>query len=246
MSAFFSPAAKLTACILAMFALAGCDLVDKTPPYRYRMTVEVETPAGLKTGSTVIGVETDVAGKYAIPTPRRVDSRMRGQAAAVDLGDGQVLFALLQSEESFDWAATIMFQLAPNYSGENAFEASYEAMLKRRSAIRVPRRWGSGLLRGDSAYPMLMTFEDLQDPESAVKVDPDDLAARFGEGVRLKQITVQMTNDPVSTGIERWLPWLDDFRDKTFDGSSAAARDLTKDELKYTLSAASFSTEFYR
>ena len=229
-----------------MLALAGCGKVDRTPDYRFRLTVEVETPAGLKTGSTVIEVETDVAGEYAIPTPGRVEHRMRGQAAAVDLGDGQVLFALLQSEESFDWAATIMFQLSPSFSGENAFLASYDAMLKRRSAIRVPRHWGSGLLRGHSAYPMLMTFEDIQDPASAVKVDPDDLAARFGEGVRLKQITVQMTDDPVSTGIERWLPWLDDFRRKTFDGSSAAARDLTKDELKYTLSAASFSTEYYR
>ncbi len=232
--------------LVAALAMAGCEKVDRTPDYRFRLTVEVETPDGLKSGSSVIEVETDVASEYAIPTPGRVSTNVRGQAAAVDLGDGQVLFAMLRSEISYDWASNIMFMLAPKYSGENAFEARYDAMLNRRSAIRVPRFWRRGLLRGVSAYPMLVTFEDIQDPESAVKVDPDDLAARFGEGVRLKHITVQMTDDPVSTGIERLLPWLDDFRRRNLDGSSSVAADATKDELKYTLSAASFSTEFYR
>lgn len=38
-------------------ALAGCFSPDTTPDYRYRLTVEVETPEVLKTGSSVIEVE---------------------------------------------------------------------------------------------------------------------------------------------------------------------------------------------
>lgn len=46
---------------LGTLALAGCG--DPTPTYRYRLTVEVNTPEGLRTGSSVIEVETSVAGK---------------------------------------------------------------------------------------------------------------------------------------------------------------------------------------
>ncbi len=43
-------------------------------------------------------------------------------------------------------------------------------------------------------------------------VDPDDFAASFGEGVSLKRITVQITDDPVTTGIEERLGWLGDLK----------------------------------
>ena len=69
---------------LAALMLSACG--DDTPTYRYRMTVEVETPEGLKTGSSVIEVSTDVASEYTIPTPGKVTNRVRGEAAAVDLG----------------------------------------------------------------------------------------------------------------------------------------------------------------
>ena len=76
-------------------AVAGCSLTDQTPAYRYRLTVEVDTPDGVKTGSSVIEVDTEVAGGYSIPTPGRVTNRVRGEAVTVDLGEGRVLFALL-------------------------------------------------------------------------------------------------------------------------------------------------------
>ena len=39
-------------------------------------------------------------------------------------------------------------------------------------------------------------------------VDPDDLAATFGEGVTLERVTVQKTSDPVTSGFEERLGWL--------------------------------------
>ena len=40
------------------------------------------------------------------------------------------------------------------------------------------------------------------DPKSVKPVDPDDLAAAFGEGVSLKDITVEITDDPVTWGMD--------------------------------------------
>lgn len=55
---------------------------------------------------------------------------------------------------------------------------------------------------------MLVTFRDIDDPASVEKVDPANLAATFGEGVSLKRITVELTDGPVTRGIEERLPWL--------------------------------------
>jgi hypothetical protein len=59
---------------------------------------------------------------------------------------------------------------------------------------------------------MLVTFGDLADPTSVARVDPDDLASTFGEGVRLRRITVELTDDLVTTGIEKRLGWLPNVR----------------------------------
>lgn len=41
---------------------------------------------------------------------------------------------------------------------------------------------------------------------SMLAVDPADFAATFGPGYALRRITVQITDDPVTTGIEQKLP----------------------------------------
>lgn len=118
---------------------------------------------------------------------------------AVDLPDGRTLFALLRSVISPDWSAHIMHVLAPDTPGESYVETLDDALLVTE-ATEVPRTYMSA--KDISSYPMLVTFGDLDDPTSVERVDPDDLAASFGEGVALKRITVQITDDPVTTGIE--------------------------------------------
>lgn len=59
-----------------------------------------------------------------------------------------------------------------------------------------------------SAYPMMVVFGDLSDPTSVTKVNPDDLAATFGKGVKLKRVTVELTGDPLTTRFGARLRWL--------------------------------------
>jgi hypothetical protein len=91
---------------------------------------------------------------------------------------------------------------------------------------------------------MLVTFGDMADPTSLTLVDRDDLASTFGEGVSLKRITVQVTDDSATTGFEERLRWLDSYRQKKLDGSPSRYTDLTTNELSARFSAGSFSTEF--
>lgn len=213
--------------VLALFGalgslvlLPGCGNAKAAlPDYRYRLTVEIETSEGVRTGSSVIEVSTAVAGRNSIPTPGVVSHRLRGEAVTVDLGTRGLLFALLRSDDNSDWASNVMFGFAPEmpavYDSDGKFDstahfhARFTAMLKNREPIVLPQRFrGSRYIEGGFARPMLVRFADIADPTTVEKVDPDNLAASFGPGVKIKRIIVQLTDDPVTTGIERHLGWL--------------------------------------
>ncbi|KWV91262.1 hypothetical protein [Erythrobacter sp. YT30] len=227
--------------LVAAVLLAGCS-EGSLPEYRYRLTVEVETPEGLKTGSSVIEVSTRVASKNAIISPGRMTMRARGEAVAVELPHGRTMFALLRSETQPNWASNVMAQLTPTYRGDGAAKQKVRAILRMQGEYDLPLYERAGPRRRHM-YPMLVTFGDLDDPTSVEKVDPLDLAATFGEGLTLKRITVQVTDDPVTTGIEKRLAWLREYEATWFDGSSTGSQDLTTDALVAQLSATYFSTE---
>ncbi len=230
--------AGMLAALLALL-LAACS-ADETPTYRYRLTVEVDTPEGLRTGSSVIEVATRTVRPGSNPSGIAVSFKVRGEAAAVDLGERGVLFALLKSEGTNEWAARIMMLLSPKYAGEGFIER-FDNMHDLVGVIELPRTFPrDGHLRERSAYPMLVTFGDLADPTSVARVDPDDLAASFGEGVSLRRITVEMTDDPVTTGIEQWLGWLPDTYTTMLDGNQIRTLEALN-KLANSLSQGDFS-----
>src|SRR3546814_12102512 len=67
-----------------------------TDTLRYRMTVEVETPTGVRSGSSVI--ETTITKGPRTGQGSGLTATMKGEAIAVDLGSGQTLFALLNGD----------------------------------------------------------------------------------------------------------------------------------------------------
>jgi hypothetical protein len=232
---------------LAALVLSGCGIADdKAPDYRYRLTVEVDTPEGLRAGSSVIQVQQSLGGAASAGglAGGQIYYEARGEAVAVDLPGGRTLFALLRSDDNIDWAAGVMQGLAPKSQGESWAE-SFDNVLLINGVVEVPRMWpANATLPERSAYPMLVTFGDVADPASVARVNPDDLAAIFGEGVTLKRITVALTDDPVTTGIEQRLGWMDAYRNRWFDGNRTIVEDLTTDDLTAHLTAGSFSTEF--
>lgn len=208
--------------------LSGCGTA--LPDYRYRLTVEVETPEGLKTGSSVVEVSTSTTSSISIPSPGAVRHRLSGEAVTIDLGQRGTLFALLRSDVDVDWATNLLFRLAPEvgavrdengrYDSDASFRARYEAMLQNRRLIVLPKTFHHiRVLRDMPARPMLVRFRDVTDPTTVERVDPDDLAASFGEGVKLRRVTVQLTDDPVTTGIEERLGWLGEYPEPSLDPS---------------------------
>ena len=56
--------------------------------------------------------------------------------------------------------------------------------------------------------PLMVRFVNVNDPRSAERVDPEHMDASFGPGVKFENATVVMTNDALTMGIEKRLPWL--------------------------------------
>ena len=56
--------------------------------------------------------------------------------------------------------------------------------------------------------PDLVTFSDVGVPKSALRVDPNNLEAIFGHDVKWRSMTIEVTGQPLTTGIETKLPWL--------------------------------------
>lgn len=200
---------KLLAAGLPTAALLGCGGMPVT--YRYRMTVEVDTPRGLRTGSSVIEVVTSHTSGLSGSS---FANRIKGEAVAVDLPGG-TLFALLSNREALDAAAgyapTAYHDVLPDQGKVGADWFDVVHALKKQSEPAVLQA---------SYYPTLVRFRDIRDPKSVEAVDPGYLVASFGPGVSLRLITVTITDDEVTEEIEKRLPWWSEYKDKQLDGHS--------------------------
>jgi hypothetical protein len=188
--------------------LAGCGLFNPFAPsatLRYRTTVEIETPQGVKSGSSVTELKRIEKGSFG-------DSPMTGgyikaEAVAVDLPNGRMLFALLRNDKlGADYPVLILSSVFDYPNAPPSLRGPAAGTLAVRMKEAAKQKPGFTLQGTD--YPLLVTFTDIRDPKTVTRVDPDDLAASFGVGVKLRRITVQITNDPVTTGIEKRLGWL--------------------------------------
>ncbi len=187
------------------------------PAYSWnqKLTVEVETPDGLVTGSAV----TRVIWKFGPPKLSVIShpsvGYALGDATVVDLGDGRYLFAPLRG------AGSNPVGEPPRYIVKEFFRTG-AGPLARDVVPDVYRRRGlaSGVITlSPDNYPLLVRFDELNDPASVKKVDPNNLAASFGEGFKLKRITVEVTSENVTKGIVlQILPWLKKQGGRQFDG----------------------------
>jgi hypothetical protein len=184
------------------------------PGHKYRLTVEVETPAGIKSASGVLSVHPDRG--YS----RGGHTATHGDAVFVDLGGGKNLVALLAHlDKTLDLDGI-------NYVALRA----YKAAGKNVSFNEMSGMTGVAPVTG-ALIPVLVTFTDASDPATAHAVPPDDLEAALGKGFQLHGVSAEVVpnglwpldfggplGEPVTRGIEAKLPWL-----KGADASAATA-----------------------
>ena len=188
--------------LLATLVIADQIRINR-PGHKYRLTVEVETPEGVKLASGVMAVHPDRS--YS----RGGHTRTRGDAVFVDLGGSKNLVALLahldKSVELDDM----------NYLALRA----YNAAGRKVSFNDMNRMTGAVPVQG-ALIPVLVSFGDPGDPVTARAVQPDEVEAVLGKGIHLHGISAEVVpnglwpldfggplGEPVTRGIEAKLPW---------------------------------------
>ncbi len=173
-----------------IFILNSC----KTFTWHQKMTVTVETPVGDVSGSSVTRMKV-ISKPRTLPDAGVVEAKLTGEAVVVEVLTGRYVFALLE----LGWAEAA-YADARTGVGKEGFEDFMRHIVAQKGKPAMPLP--------EDALPRLVTFGDISDPTSVALVDPDDLAASFGPGVRLKSVTLEITDEPVSEGrVESLLGW---------------------------------------
>jgi hypothetical protein len=225
MSPFF---VRLIAVVAMNLCLAGCGRAES---YRYKLTMAVNTPDGVKRASSVVEVTF-----WAVSIPASgVMHKLNGQAVYLDLGAGtKPLIALLTSQLHPKYGSDVRWSRDAGPE-DNLLSQLYGPVLPDLldDVARLAGMRGSHKITPND-LPDLVTFADVNDPATVIEVDRNDLQATLGAGVSWNEVTLECTDEPISTGIVKKLPWLSAYYNTMLDG----ARYKDKNTLANTLSTA--------
>lgn len=211
------PAFLAIICLVSIAAAMPKGDEKKTYSWRYRMTVEVDTPEGLVMGSSVFTVDLTFSPSDPKRTRYSSHAELNGQSVILDFGNKGKVFSTIRVSDSY----------LPHYafSGppiRTLKGAEYYSQLKGMAAL------------APDYYPMFVRFTDIHDPLSVQLVRgnhatdgknkppyvfQDNFSKIFGEGVRLKKIYIAMTDEDASTGILEVLPLLKKIKYGHLDGN---------------------------
>lgn len=172
----------------------------KTYSWRYKMTVEVETPKGLKTGSAVREIRAYKNNRELNPQFPVVEYEVIGEAVVIDLEEKDILFALIDWDSYED-----IF---------NAFPTEASSAIDRLNYYKDLEIGQSASLKHD--HPRIIKFDDIDDVTSIKLVYQnkdyanedvfiDNFEELFGPNVRLNQIKIEITNEEITRNIESYL-----------------------------------------
>lgn len=190
--------------LLAVLVI-GDQIRINRPDHKYRVTVEVETPVGIKSASGVMAVTPDRGYTH------RGRTQTSGDALFIDLGGGKNLVALLAHLDKTLDLEGINYVALRAYSAALGHHVEFSTLNRMRGVVPV-----TGAL-----IPVLATFPDPADPKTMRTVPPDHLDASFGPGYRLHRVSAEVVpngfwpldfggalGEPVTRGIKARLPWV--------------------------------------
>lgn len=201
----------------------GWQLAYPSYSWRQKLTVTVETPEGVVSGSAVTRIVANFGEQ--LMSASEVNYGVTGEATVVEVASGRTLFALLGGSEERFYRA-VRAQLPTGKRGE------WLAL--------IPQIEGAVELQ-PGHYPLMVTFDDIADPKTVRRVDPDDLAASFGPGTRLTSVTLEITDEPVTEGkVEQVLGWWCELRRKRARLNGSTSIGIGDNELSNNLGTGAF------
>jgi hypothetical protein len=161
--------------------------------WNQKLTLVIDTPAGEVTAVSVVQISSAYHGGHATIGANEVSYLEKGEAAMVEVLPGRWLFALVGGDAQRFYTAA---------------EGRFIGMQRSEWLRQIPQQRGAVTLL-PNFVPELVTFDDVNEPATIIKVDPAEFAAVFGDGVSLKSATLEITGEPMTQGqVEKILSWL--------------------------------------
>ncbi len=203
----------LALCLVGLLLSCGSNWT-----YSFRIAVEIDTPDGLKTGSSVVRAFSGQSDWGPLEA-RGVKTDLRGDAVFIDLGGGKNIIALLAfgphgQASDFEFLVLRAFYPMPSTQGTIGLGGYVDelARLPPGSSVRLP----------PDVMPTFVTFANLNDPGSArvvyatgrrietrqlpngsqnydrgPMIFTNDFARTFGPGYGLRGVTIEMVSPGV-------------------------------------------------
>ncbi|MBD0273412.1 MAG: hypothetical protein ICV73_15970 [Acetobacteraceae bacterium] len=211
-------ALALVAMAMVAAAYAWIAPMSSRDVHHFRLTVEVDTPDGVRSGSSVVEVERKDVTWLPVPGPRH-EFRVRGEAVFVDLGSGRHVVAVLAHGENAEDVSRIITLWVGAYGRYKWDEDVWSGRTELQGTVELK----------PPLIPTLVTFADPLDPETVRVVRPGEFERVFGPGFRFRRATLEVVpaSVPVTSGaIEQRLPWLSGMKTNLAGTRGASTNDL--------------------
>jgi hypothetical protein len=191
---------------LVLGALALLSSCSRMAEVRYRVSVELEEHGNIKSGSS-IWVRS--ISRPTVALASSYESEFRGEAVHIPLATHPDVFALLINAEADSHYAPMLVERLFG-RGMRALRKTGRSYDRAEDVRDIANRVGERVelnCRDPQACPMLVWFERADDPTSVRMADPTRLP-QLTEGVNLRRIVVEVTQDEPVRSIARAIPWL--------------------------------------
>jgi hypothetical protein len=220
--------------------LAGCDGGRRVVRYKLTLNAEVD-------GQSVSAFNIVELWEYDRNFPEKgVVLGTTGEAIVMELRPGRVLVALLSvvtqvpdpvrggnwTRQRGNWG-----DLNSAYGHTPPRNQPNDEYWKKLTSFRGEREWSLDDL------PDLVTFDNVNDPRTVKLVNPRNLEASFGPGVRLTRATIAIVdnNTPLTKGIEKKLPWIVGLKPNYLVNFGTTEKSSSSNDLNATLHTVHFA-----
>ena len=189
MSKTFLITALIVGCLLGAGSIAYREIFP-SGMWRYKITVNIESPEGTKSGSAIreVRLKRNLA-KILNPDVSSVDIDTFGEAVVINLGENKFLFSIISNEflDAFPEGSTL----------NNKIKLYNDLPINEPKPIRV------------DDYPWFVNFEKLDDPTSIRTINSSNISNIFGQGFSIKSVVIEKTDASITNGqLKIALPWL--------------------------------------
>lgn len=188
--------------IMLASGYTACAALFPWETWRYKITISIDTPEGLRSGYAVREIRASTGLQWS-PEMSVVRADVLGEAAIINLDKGLKIFALTSS---YDYQIFFdAFKGPPGLTKEGI--KFYSALKNKKATLPLEQ------------YPQLVFFKDIRDPDTVSEFQWVQTGKNSDDAIRIREITIETTNEPITQGIELILPWLKDKKKGYLDGS---------------------------